>query len=83
MFSKVVKIVIFILDVQYYVPIKLCKTVGSIHLFKITGTLKPENVKLNSNYIWKTIEIDWKKVNVTFNSNKINLLKFVTIKFKR
>ena len=47
MFSNAVKIIIFILDIQYYVPIKLCKTAGSIHLFKITGMLKPENVKLN------------------------------------
>ena len=38
---------IFISDVQYYVPIKLCKTMGIIHLFKIIGTLKPENIKLN------------------------------------
>ena len=42
MFSNAVKIMIFISDVQYYVPIKLCKTTGSIHLFKITGTIKPE-----------------------------------------
>ena len=47
MFSNAVKIMIFILDVQYCVPIKLCKTTGSIHLFKIVGTLRPENIKLN------------------------------------
>ena len=47
MFSNVVKIMIFISDVQYYVPIKLCKTAGSIHLFKITGLLNSENIKLN------------------------------------
>ena len=47
MFSNAVKIMIFISDVQYYVPIKFCKTAGSIHLFKITGTLRPENLKLN------------------------------------
>ena len=58
MFSNAVKIMIFISDVQYYVPIKLCKTAGSIHLFKIIGTLKPENIKLNKNYIWDTLEID-------------------------
>ena len=46
LFSNVVKIMLFISDVQYYVPIKLCKTAGSIHLFKITGSLKSENVKL-------------------------------------
>ena len=31
MFPNTVKIMIFISDVQYYVPIKLCKTAGSIH----------------------------------------------------
>ena len=46
LFSNAVKIMLFILDVQYYVPTKLCKTAGSIHLFKITGTIKPEYMKL-------------------------------------
>ena len=58
MFSNTVKIMIFISDVQYYVPIKLCKTAGSIHLFRFMGTIKPENIKLNKNYIWDTLEID-------------------------
>ena len=34
-FSNVMKIMQFISDVQNYIPIKLCKTSGSIHLFKI------------------------------------------------
>ena len=72
----------FISDVQYYVPINLCKTAGSMHLFKIAVTLKPGNAKLNWKYIWDTLEIDWKEVNVTFNSNNINLPKFVTIKLR-
>ena len=37
---------LFISDVQNYVPIKLCKSAGSIHLFKIKGTLKSRDVKL-------------------------------------
>ena len=48
-FSNAVKIMIFISDVQNYVPIKLCKTVGSIHLFKFIGMLKAENIKLIKN----------------------------------
>ena len=51
LFSNSVKIMLFIWDVQYYAPIKLCKTAGSIHLFKITGTIKPENVKLRQKYL--------------------------------
>ena len=82
MFSNTVKIMIFISDIQYYIPIKLCKTVGSIHLFNITGMLKPENIKLNKNYIWDTLERDWKEVTVTFNGNKINLPRVVMIKLQ-
>ena len=57
-FSNVVKIVLFISDVQNYIPIKLCKTSGSIHLFKIKGTLKSRDIKLNRNYLWDTLEIN-------------------------
>ena len=79
-FSNAVKIMLFISDVQNYVPIKLCKTAGSIHLFKTKGTLKSGNVKLNRNYLWDMLEIHWNKVTVTFNDNKIELPKIVTIK---
>ena len=82
MFSNAVKIMIFISDVQYHIPIKLWKTAGSIHLFKIIGMLKPENIKLNKNYIWATVEIDWKEVSVIFNDNKIILPRVVTIKLQ-
>ena len=51
-FSNIVKIVLFISDVQNYILIKLCKISGSLHLFKIKGMLKPEDIKLNKNYLW-------------------------------
>ena len=79
-FSNVVKIMVFISDVQNYVPIKLCKTAGSVHLFKIRGMLKPEDIKLNKNYLWDMMEIDWKDVTVTFNNNKIDLPRIVVIR---
>ena len=59
-FLNVVKIMILISDVQNYLPIKLCKTACSIHLFKIKDMLKTENIKLNRNYLWDTLEVDWK-----------------------
>ena len=74
----------FISDVQNYVPIKLYKTAGSIHLFKIRGTLKPENIKLNKNYLWDTMEIDGREVTLNFNNDKINLPKLCNkIKIRR
>ena len=79
-FSNVVKVVLFISDVQNYIPIKLCKTSGSIHLFKIKGTLKPGDIKLNRNYLWDTLEINWNGIKLTLNGNKIDLPKIITIK---
>ena len=49
---------------------------------QITGMLRAENIKLNKNYIWNTLEIDWKEVTVTFNENKITLPRVVTIKLQ-
>ena len=72
-FSNAVKIMIFISDVQNYIPITLCKAAGSIHLFKITSMLNVEHIKLNKKYIWDMPEIDWTEVTVTFNDNKINM----------
>ena len=81
-FSNAMKITLFISDVQNYVPIKLCKTLGSIHLFKIKGPLKFGDIKLNRNYLWDTLDIDWNNVTITFNDGKIDLPKIVTIKMR-
>ena len=78
-FSNIIKIM-FISDVQNYIPIKLCKTSGSIHLFKNKSTLKSGDIKLNRNYLWDTLEINWDKITITFNDDKINLPKIVAIK---
>ena len=79
-FLYIVKVVLFISDVQNYIPIKLCKTSVSIHLFEIKGTLKPGDIKINTNYLWNMLEINWSKIMLTFNDNKIDLPKIVTIK---
>ena len=49
---------------------------------QISGMLNSNNIKLSKNYIWDTLEIDWKEVNMTFNDDKINLPRIVTIKLK-
>ena len=45
-FSNVVRVMIFISDMQNYALIKLCKTTGSIHQFKIIGMLKSQKHKI-------------------------------------
>ena len=60
----------------------MCKAAVSIHLFKIIGTLKAENIKQNKNYLWDPLEIDWKEVTMTFNDNKIDLPRIAVIKLQ-
>ena len=60
---------LFISGIQYYIPVKLCTTAGSIHLFQITGTLTQDKVKLNKHYIWDILD-----------GEVINLQKSITIK---
>ena len=58
-YSNTIKIVIFLSDIKSYVPIKLCKSSGSIHLFKLTGSINKENITLHKNTLWDVMEIDW------------------------
>ena len=58
-YSNTIKIMIFLSDIKSYVPIKLCKTSGSIHLFKLTGSKNTENITLHKNTLWDIMEIDW------------------------
>ena len=81
-FSNAVKIMLFISDIQNSIPIKLYKAAGSIHLLKIIGMLKADSIKLNKYYIWDMLEIYWERSQVTFNKNKINLPRVVTIKLQ-
>ena len=81
-FANIVKIVFFISDVQHYIPIKLCKTSGSPHLFKIKGTLNSDDIRLNRNYLWDMLEINWDKIKLLHNSNEIELPQIIIIKMQ-
>ena len=39
LFSNTVTVMLFFSNVKQYIPVKLCKTAGSIHLFQIYGQL--------------------------------------------
>ena len=49
LYSNTVTVVVFFSDIKQYVPVKLCKTVGSIHLFQIYGQLTPDQITLKEN----------------------------------
>ena len=71
------KIMLFISDIKSYVPLKLCKTSGSIHLFKLNGS-----ITLCKNTMWDIIEVDWRPVTITLNGNVVNLPGSVIIPFR-
>ena len=81
-YSNTIKIMIFFSNIKSYVPIKLCKTSGSIHLFKLMGTITREDVTLHRNTIWDILDIDWQNITVTLNGSVINLPGSVIIPFR-
>ena len=79
LFSNVVMVMLFFSDVEHYVPVKLCKIVGSIHLFKIIGHLTPDQIKLERRLLWNVVQIDWKDILMTLNGSIVHLLTSVII----
>ena len=79
LYSNTVTIMLFFSDVKQYVPVKLCKTAGSIHLFQIYGQLDPNQIMLEKNCLWDMIKIDWKEVFVTLNGTIVRMPKTVKI----
>ena len=72
----------FFLNIKSYISIKLCKTSGSIHLFKLMGSINRENVTLHRNTIWDIMDIDWQNITVTLNGSVVNLPGSVIIPFR-
>ena len=82
LFSNMSKVMLFISTTRSYVPIKLCRIAGSIHLFKIRRRLTIENVRFKKNWIWDVLEIDWQDISMTLNGNDINLPSSVVTPFR-
>ena len=79
LFSNTVSVMLFFSNITQYVPVKLCKTAGSIHLFKIFGQLTPDQITLERKLVWDVVKIDWKEVFMTLNGTIIHLPKSVII----
>ena len=60
-------------------PVTLCKTAGSIHLFKIIGHLTPTQITLKKRLLWDVVQLDWKEVLMTLNGNMVCLPTSVII----
>ena len=82
LFSNMTKVMLFISNTRSYVPIKLCRIAGSIHLFRIRGRLTTEHIRFKKNWIWDVLELDWKDISMTLNGNEISLTCSVVIPFR-
>ena len=81
-YSNTIKTMMFFSNIKSYVPIKLCKTSGNIHLFKLMGSIKREDITLHRNMIWDILDIDWQNITVTLNGSIVNLPGSLIIPFR-
>ena len=82
LFSNTVTVMLFFSDIKQYVPVKLCKTAGSIHLFRIFGLLTPDQIILERKLLCNVVKIDLNKVFMTLNGTIIHLPTSVIIKLR-
>ena len=73
LYSNTVTVMLFFSDVKQYIPVKLCKTAGSIHLFQIYGKLVSDQITLERRHLWDVIRIDSGKVFVILNGAIIQM----------
>ena len=73
LYSNTVNIMLLFSDVKQYIPVKLCKSAGSILLFQIYGQLSSDRIVLEKNCLWDMIRIDWKEVFVTLNGTMVQM----------
>ena len=64
---------LFFSDVKQYIPVKLYKTAGSIHLFQIYGQLTLNQIILERNFLWDVIKTEWGEVFLTLNGAIVQL----------
>ena len=79
LYSNTVTIMLFFSDIKQYVPVKLCKSAGSIHLFQLYGQLDSDQIILEKHCLWDMIKIDWKEVFMTLNGTIIRMPKMVKV----
>ena len=79
LYSNTVTVMLFFSDVKQYIPVKLCKATGSIHLFQIYGQFVSDQITLEKKYLWDVIRINWGEVFVTLNGTVIQLPILVKI----
>ena len=82
LYSNTVTVMLFFSDVKQYIPVTLCKTAGSIHLFQIYRQLNPDKIILERKTLWDVIKIDWGEVFVTLNRAIIQLPILVKIQLR-
>ena len=79
LYSNTITIMLFFSDVKLYIPVKMCKSAGSIHLFQIYGQLNSDQIVLEKKCLWDMTRIDWKEVFVTLNSTMVQMPKSVKV----
>ena len=79
LYSNTVTIILFFSDIKQYIPVKLCKSAASIHLFQIYGQLSSDQIILEKNCLWDMIKINWEEVFVTLNGTIIQMPKSVKL----
>ena len=78
-YKRACKMYIFLSHTSYFVPIKLKVTGGHLHLYTLSKLFHHEQFSLYKNYLWDTININWKDVILKVANKTISLPTVITV----
>ena len=64
---------------HYYSPLKICPLRGHLQNYKIEDSVTDLEFKLNKNWIYDTVNISWRDIQVLENQIPIKLPKIVSV----
>ena len=78
-FSNTCSLYLYVTLDSYYIPIKIKSTNGVLHKFKITSQITTDKLRLDKNFLWDSLSINWDECCVILGSNPLPLPHIITV----
>jgi len=81
-YARACTLYVFLFNNHRYVPIKIRKLAGHMHMYHLSNSMTPDQISYSKNFIWDILHFDWSYVDLRMNSSYVTLPCDVQIPFK-
>ena len=78
-YSRACTMYIFLYNSHFYVPLKIKRLSGHMHMYKIMNPITPLSLSYHKHCLWDSFVVDWKEMKLFVNGNPVFLPTTLTI----